>query len=127
MANERTGQPIPSDFFYFAIARAGFVSFGNCQQRHVRYNQQEQQRKTAMTEGDYILGKKPDREIPADKIGRLELPEEDRLAGHGAEASGRNSPFWVKCWSCHQFLTRPLSPPSEQAYTCANCGAVNTI
>jgi hypothetical protein len=25
MANERTGQPIPPDFFYFAIARAGFV------------------------------------------------------------------------------------------------------
>jgi hypothetical protein len=25
MANERTGQPIPFNFFYFAIARAGFV------------------------------------------------------------------------------------------------------
>jgi len=81
-----------------------------------------------MTEGDYILGKKPDREIPADKIGKLELPPTGDLhPGPGAEASGRNSPFWVKCWSCHQYLTRPLSPPSEQAYTCANCGAVNTI
>ena len=44
-----------------------------------------------------------------------------------AEASGRTSPFWVKCWSCHKYLTRPLSPPSEQAYTCPNCGAVNMI
>jgi hypothetical protein len=87
-----------------------------------------QQRKTAMTEGDYILGKKPDREIPADKIGRLELPPQgDLQPGRGDEASGRNSPFWVKCWSCHQYLTRPLGPPGEQAYTCANCGAVNTI
>jgi hypothetical protein len=25
MAKERTGQPFPSDFFYFAIARLGFV------------------------------------------------------------------------------------------------------
>lgn len=73
-----------------------------------------------MTEGDYIQGKKPDREIPADKIGKLER-------GSGEEASGRTSPFWVKCWSCQQYLTRPLSPPSQQAYTCANCGAVNTI
>jgi len=81
-----------------------------------------------MTEGDYILGKKPDREIPADKIGKLELPPKGDLRPEpGAEASGRNSPFWVKCWSCHQYLTRPLSPPGEQAYTCANCGAVNTI
>jgi hypothetical protein len=80
-----------------------------------------------MTEGDYILGKKPDREIPPGKIGRLERPDEDLQPGHGDEASGRTSPFWVKCWSCHQYLTRPLGPPSEQAYTCANCGAVNTI
>ncbi len=82
-----------------------------------------------MTEGDYILGKKPDREIPADKIGPLELPAETdgKSQKTGDEASGRNSPFWVKCWSCHQYLTRPLSPPSEQAYTCPNCGAVNMI
>ena len=72
-----------------------------------------------MTERNYIEGKKPDREIPADKIGRLETAAD--------EASGRTSPFWVKCWSCHQYLTRPLGPPSEQAYTCANCGAVNMI
>jgi len=68
---------------------------------------------------DYIEGKKPDGEIPADKIGRLEPAAE--------EAAGRTSPFWVKCWSCHQYLTRPLSPPSQQAYTCAHCGAVNMI
>lgn len=82
-----------------------------------------------MTEGDYILGKKPDREIPADKIGRLELAGETNAKSRasGSEASGRTSPFWVKCWSCHQYLTRPLSPPSEQAYTCPNCGAVNMI
>ena len=72
-----------------------------------------------MTERNYIEGKKPDREIPADQIGRLEVATE--------EAGGRTSPFWVKCWNCHQFLTRPLGPPSEQAYTCANCGAVNSI
>jgi predicted RNA-binding Zn-ribbon protein involved in translation (DUF1610 family) len=72
-----------------------------------------------MTEGDYIQGRKPDREIPADQIGKLEVAKD--------EASGRASPFWVKCWSCHQYLTRPLSPPSEQAYTCPNCGAVNMI
>ena len=74
-----------------------------------------------MTEGDYIQGKKPDREIPPETIGKLEV------AKGAEEASGRTSPFWVKCWNCHQFLTRPLSPPSQQAYTCANCGAVNTI
>ena len=82
-----------------------------------------------MTERNYVEGKKPDREIPADKIGKLEMAgdadEASRLPEK--EASGRTSPFWVKCWSCHQFLTRPLSPPSQQAYTCANCGAVNTI
>ena len=72
-----------------------------------------------MAERKYVEGKKPDREIPADQIGKLE-PAKD-------EASGRTSPFWVKCWSCHQYLTRPLSPPSEQAYTCPNCGAVNMI
>jgi hypothetical protein len=74
-----------------------------------------------MTEREYVEGKKPERDIPADQIGKLDL------AAPGDEASGRTSPFWVKCWSCHQFLTRPLSPPSQQAYTCANCGAVNTI
>jgi Zn finger protein HypA/HybF involved in hydrogenase expression len=73
-----------------------------------------------MTERQYVEGKKPDREIPPDKIGKLELAADK-------EASGRTSPFWVKCWSCHQYLTRPLSPPSEQAYTCPNCGAVNMI
>jgi len=82
-----------------------------------------------MTDREYIEGKKPDREIPADKIGKLELAteEEAKSGATGAEASGRTSPFWVKCWSCHQYLTRPLSPPSEQAYTCPNCGAVNMI
>ena len=83
-----------------------------------------------MTERKYVEGKKPDRDIPADKIGRLELaPEGDRPAGpeEAEEASGRTSPFWVKCWSCHKYLTRPLSPPSEQAYTCPNCGAVNMM
>jgi Zn finger protein HypA/HybF involved in hydrogenase expression len=77
-----------------------------------------------MTEGDYILGRKPDREIPADKIGKLQRGTDSSA---DKEASGRTSPFWVKCWSCHQYLTRPLSPPSEQAYTCPNCGAVNMI
>jgi hypothetical protein len=72
-----------------------------------------------MAERTHIEGKKPDREIAADKIGKLELVNE--------EASGRTSPFWIKCWSCHKFLTRPLLPPSEQAYTCPNCGAVNMI
>ena len=73
-----------------------------------------------MAEREYVEGKKPDREIPADKIGKLEVAKD--------EASGRTSPFWIKCWSCHQYLTRPLSPPSEkEAYTCPNCGAVNMI
>jgi predicted RNA-binding Zn-ribbon protein involved in translation (DUF1610 family) len=73
-----------------------------------------------MVEREYIEGKKPDREIPADQIGKLEPASE--------EASGRTNPFWMKCWSCHQYLTRPLSPPSaKEAYTCPNCGAVNMI
>jgi hypothetical protein len=82
-----------------------------------------------MTEREYVEGRKPDREIPADKIGKLELPAEGETKPRVAdsEASGRTSPFWVKCWSCHQYLTRPLSPPNEQAYTCPNCGAVNMI
>ena len=82
-----------------------------------------------MTERQYVEGKKPDREIPADKIGKLELAPDEAANSRstGEEASGRTSPFWIKCWSCHQFLTRPLSPPSEQAYTCPNCGAVNMI
>ena len=82
-----------------------------------------------MTEPQYVEGKKPDREIPADKIGKLKLAteEDSKSNAPGAEASGRTSPFWVKCWSCHQYLTRPLSPPGEQAYTCPNCGAVNMI
>lgn len=85
-----------------------------------------------MTEREYVLGKKPDREIPADKIGKLELAPErgagvSDTPGGAEEAAGRISPFWVKCWSCHRYLTRPLTPPSEQAYTCANCGAVNML
>ena len=81
-----------------------------------------------MSEREYIEGRKPDRAIPADQIGKLELAKPGQQPGSDAEeASGRASPFWVKCWSCHQYLTRPLGPPSEQAYTCANCGAVNTI
>ena len=73
-----------------------------------------------MAEPKQIEGKKPDREIAADKIGKLELASE--------EASGRTSPFWVKCWSCHKYLSRPLSPPTaKEAYTCPNCGAVNMI
>jgi Zn finger protein HypA/HybF involved in hydrogenase expression len=79
-----------------------------------------------MTERQYVEGKKPDHEIPADQIGKGELATEAG-AKSGAEASGRTSPFWIKCWSCHQYLTRPLSPPSEQAYTCPNCGAVNMV
>jgi hypothetical protein len=74
-----------------------------------------------MTDRNYVEGKKPDREIPPDQIGKLEPAKGDE------EAGGRTSPFWVKCWNCHQFLTKSLSPPSNQAYTCANCGAVNTI
>ena len=82
-----------------------------------------------MTEGDYIQGKKPDRRIPAHQAVQLQQPsqEETDAFSKGEEASGRTSPFWVKCWSCHKFLTRPLSPPSEQAYTCPSCGAVNMI
>ena len=83
-----------------------------------------------MTERQYVEGKEPDRDISPDKIGQLELPAEGDAnpgAPGAAEASGRTSPFWVKCWSCHKFLTRPLSPPSEQAYTCPNCGAVNMV
>ena len=83
-----------------------------------------------MTEGNYILGKQPDREIPKDEIGKLELAPTRSETGAPADAEetgGRTSPFWVKCWSCHKFLTRPLGPPSEQAYTCPNCGAVNMI
>ena len=82
-----------------------------------------------MTERQHVEGKEPDRDISPDKIGRLELPTEANAnpGAPGEEASGRASPFWVKCWSCHKFLTRPLSPPSEQAYTCPNCGAVNMV
>ena len=82
-----------------------------------------------MTERQYVEGKKPEHDIPPDKIGRLELATktDPKSGAPGDEASGRTSPFWVKCWSCHQYLTRPLGPPGEQAYTCANCGAVNTI
>jgi hypothetical protein len=79
-----------------------------------------------MTEPKHVEGRKPDREIPADKIGKLELAPDDD-GGQIQETSGRISAFWVKCWSCHKFLTRPLSPPSQQAYTCENCGAVNML
>jgi hypothetical protein len=78
-----------------------------------------------MTEREYLVGRKPDREIPADKIGKLDLAPE--APGGDQEATGRISPFWVKCWSCNKYLTRPLTPPSEQAYTCPNCGAVNML
>lgn len=82
-----------------------------------------------MTERKHVEGRKPDREIPTDQIGKLGLPtaEEESAAVRGEEASGRTSPFWIKCWNCHKYLTRPLFPPSEQAYTCPNCGAVNMI
>ena len=86
-----------------------------------------------MTERNYVVGKKPDHVIPEDKIGKLELAAGGDVNSSPAapaeeqEATGRIAPFWVKCWSCHRFLTRPLSPPSEQAYTCPSCGAVNMI
>jgi Zn finger protein HypA/HybF involved in hydrogenase expression len=86
-----------------------------------------------MTERNYVVGKKPDRVIPEDKIGKLEFAAEGDVNSSPAaspardEISGRISPFWVKCWSCHKYLTRPLSPPSEQAYTCPSCGAVNML
>jgi len=85
-----------------------------------------------MNEPKYVTGREPDREIPADQIGKLEEAPEphadhSRASSGGPEAAGRVSPFWVKCWSCQKFLTRPLAPPSEQAYTCPNCGAVNMI
>lgn len=92
----------------------------------VTTNKSKKERETAMTEGDHIVGKKPDREIPAEKIGKLQLAPED-ASGQIEETSGRISAFWVKCWSCHKFLTRPLSPPSEKAYTCPSCGAVNMV
>jgi hypothetical protein len=88
---------------------------------------------TAMTERNYVVGKKPDRVIPEDKIGKLEFAAQGDVnsppsaPAEEQETSGRISPFWVQCWSCHKYLTRPLSPPSKQAYTCANCGAVNEI
>ena len=86
-----------------------------------------------MTEGDYVVGKKPDRHIPDEEVGKLEVATEGDLNSSPAappqrdETTGRISPFWVKCWSCNNYLTRPLSPPSKVAYTCANCGAVNMI
>jgi len=73
-----------------------------------------------MAEPKQIEGRKPERETPTEKIGELELANE--------EASRLASPFWVKCWSCQKGLARPLSPPSaKEAYTCPNCGAVNMI
>ena len=86
-----------------------------------------------MTERNYVVGKKPDRVIAEDQIGKLELPpggdvnSSPSAPAERDETSGRISPFWVKCWSCDKFLTRPLSPPSKQAYTCASCGAVNEV
>jgi hypothetical protein len=86
-----------------------------------------------MTERNYVVGRKPDRVIPEEQIGRLELAAQGDVNSSPAapaqqnEISGRISAFWVKCWSCNKYLTRPLSPPSKQAYTCASCGAVNEI
>jgi hypothetical protein len=86
-----------------------------------------------MTDGNYVIGKKPHRNIPEEEIGKLEAAAEGDLNSspaaplHRDETTGRISPFWVKCWSCHKYLTRPLSPPSRVAYTCAHCGAVNEI
>jgi hypothetical protein len=86
-----------------------------------------------MTERNHVIGKKPDRVIPEDQIGKLEFAVEGDVnsspaaPAHRDEASGRISPFWVKCWNCQKYLTRPLSPPSKQAYTCAHCGSVNEI
>src|ERR1051326_619444 len=63
-----------------------------------------------MAEPKIIEGKKPDREIHAHEIGELEMAN--------AEASGRTSPFWVKCWSCHKDLARrprPAAPPPPPA------------
>src|SRR3954468_5226308 len=82
-------------FFYFAIAGFGFVLIWKLPTASRALQPTRQQRKTAMTEPTHIEGKKPDREIPADQIGKLEVAAE--------EAGGRTSPFWVKCWSCHQF------------------------
>lgn len=86
-----------------------------------------------MTERNYVAGKKPDRHIPEEELGKLEVAEEGDVDSSPAapaqrdETTGRISPFWVKCWSCQKYLTRPLSPPSRQAYSCAHCGAVNEI
>ena len=86
-----------------------------------------------MTDGNYVVGKKPNRQIPEEEIGKLEVAAEGDLKAspaaplHRDETTGRISPFWVKCWSCNKYLTRPLSPPSRVAYTCAHCGAVNEI
>jgi hypothetical protein len=86
-----------------------------------------------MTERNYIVGKKPDRHIPEEEIGQLEVVAQGDVNSSPAapaqrdETTGRISPFWVKCWSCHKYLTRPLSPPSRVAYSCAHCGAVNEI
>jgi hypothetical protein len=77
-----------------------------------------------MTEPESVVGRKPIRVIPEDRIGKLEMVPE---TGADQEAGGRTSRFWLKCWSCDKFLARPLSPPSYEAYTCPYCGAVNEI
>jgi len=76
-----------------------------------------------MSEPENVVGRKPERDIPADQIGKLEKAPE----GTDQEAGGRTSRFWLKCWSCDKFLARPLSPPSYQAYNCPYCGAVNEV
>ena len=46
-----------------------------------------------MTERKYVEGKKPDREIPADKIGKLELPtEKEAESGATGEAPKADKP-----------------------------------
>jgi rRNA maturation endonuclease Nob1 len=79
----------------------------------------------AMSNKDGSLGKKPDRDIPADKIGKLELSQ--AVDASEIEATGRGSTFWLKCWNCDKYLSRPLTPPGYDAYTCPSCGAVNLI
>ena len=78
-----------------------------------------------MTDQNYILGKKPDREIPASELGKLTRAE--NVDATAEEVAGRGVNFWMKCWSCGEYLSRPLTPPSYQAYTCPNCGAANII
>jgi hypothetical protein len=77
-----------------------------------------------MTQPKIVPGRKPERAVPEDQIGKLEKAGEPV---DNQEASGRTDLFWIKCWSCGKFLSRPLTPPNYQAYTCPYCGAVNEI